>query len=76
MKKQYDTLVVTGMGNTIPRLVKEGDAEMEVTAWHSGHALDQLGVADKFIEDLSLGLIPSDEIQTKAQRLHEELRKP
>lgn len=76
MNKQYDTLVVTGMGDKVPRTVKDGTVEMEVRAWASGQALDRLAAADKFIEDLSLDLIPSDEIQTKAESVLEELRKP
>lgn len=76
MSKQYDTLVVTGMGNTVPRTLQHGGEAIEVTAWHSGHALDKLDKLETFVESLSLGLVEPEEIEAKAERLLEEIRKP
>ena len=74
--KQYDTLVVTGMGSTVPRELKHGDRVLEVTAWSSGHELDKCGKLEEFVENLSLGLVDDADIEAKAAALLAEVRKP
>lgn len=50
-ENQYDTLVVEGMGNTIPQDV----GGLRVVTWHRGHALDAKGELEEFIRKLSFG---------------------
>jgi hypothetical protein len=50
-EKKYDTLVVEGMGNQVPRAI----GEMRVAAWSSGHALDEKLEMEDFIRELSYG---------------------
>lgn len=51
MKTKFDTLVVEGMGNEIPRVI----GELRVAAWASGHALEDKLVMEDFIRELSYG---------------------
>lgn len=48
---KYDTLVVEGMGNSIPREV----AGMRVAAWGSGHALERSDELEAFIRAVADG---------------------
>ena len=48
---KYDTLVVEGMGNSIPREV----AGMRVAAWASGHALRNTEELETFIRAVADG---------------------
>ncbi|APC18578.1 hypothetical protein BLL42_23745 [Pseudomonas frederiksbergensis] len=50
-ENQYDTLVVEGMGNTIPQEI----GGLRVAAWHRGHALDAKCELEDFIRKLSYG---------------------
>ena len=50
-EKKYDTLVVEGLGNEVPRAIGEG----RVAAWSSGHALDDKLEMEDFIRELSYG---------------------
>ncbi|NMX60232.1 hypothetical protein [Pseudomonas sp. WS 5079] len=51
IETKYDTLVVEGMGNEVPRVI----GELRVAAWSSGHALDEKLEMDDFIRELSYG---------------------
>lgn len=51
METKYDTLVVEGMGNEVPRVI----GELRVAAWSSGHALDEKLEMEDFIRELSYG---------------------
>ncbi|MFC8831560.1 hypothetical protein ACFT9I_40195 [Streptomyces sp. NPDC057137] len=51
METKYDTLVVEGMNNEVPRAI----GELRVAAWSSGHALDQKLELENFIRELSYG---------------------
>ncbi|MGB4488703.1 MAG: hypothetical protein WBI95_24835 [Pseudomonas veronii] len=48
---KYDTLVVEGMGNSIPREV----AGMRVAAWGSGHAFERSEELETFIRAVADG---------------------
>lgn len=50
-KTNYDTLVVEGMGNEIPRII----GGLRVAAWSSGNALDEKAEMEEFIRQLSNG---------------------
>lgn len=50
-EKKYDTLVVEGLGDEVPRAIGEG----RVAAWSSGHALDEKLEMEDFIRELSYG---------------------
>ncbi|MCO7612905.1 hypothetical protein NJH83_21985 [Pseudomonas chlororaphis] len=50
-KENYDTLVVEGMGNDIPREI----GGLRVAAWSAGHAIDNMSELEDFIRDLSNG---------------------
>lgn len=49
--KKYDTLVVEGMGNSIPTEV----GGMRVAAWASGHALERSEELETFIRNVAFG---------------------
>ena len=51
METKYDTLVVEGMNNEVPRVI----GELRVAAWASGHALDAKLEMEDFIRELSYG---------------------
>lgn len=51
VKTKFDTLVVEGMGNEVPRII----GELRVAAWASGHALDERLAMEDFIRELSCG---------------------
>lgn len=51
IETKYDTLVVEGMGNEVPRVI----GELRVAAWSSGHALDEKLEMEDFIRELSYG---------------------
>ncbi|MDE1531653.1 hypothetical protein PVE90_18255 [Pseudomonas carnis] len=51
METKFDTLVVEGMSNEVPRVI----GEMRVSAWSSGHALDEKLEMEDFIRELSYG---------------------
>lgn len=51
METKYDTLVVEGMGNEVPRVIGEG----RMVAWSSGNALDEKLEMEDFIRELSYG---------------------
>ncbi len=51
METKFDTLVVEGMGDEVPR----GIGELRVAAWSSGHALDEKLAMEDFIRELSYG---------------------
>lgn len=51
METKFDTLVVEGMDNEIPRVI----GELRVAAWASGHALEEKLVMEDFIRELSYG---------------------
>ena len=51
---KYDTLVVEGLGNSIPREV----AGMRVAAWSSGHALKRSEELETFIRKVAVGQLP------------------
>ncbi|WP_313042112.1 hypothetical protein [Pseudomonas sp.] len=63
--KKYDTLVVEGLGNEVPRVI----GEMRVAAWASGHALDAKLEMEDFIRELSYGVV--DDPQQEAIELME-----
>lgn len=48
---KYDTLVVEGLGNSIPQEV----AGMRVAAWSSGHALRRSEELETFIRKVAAG---------------------
>ena len=48
---KYDTLVVEGMGNSIPSEI----AGMRVAAWASGHALSHSEELETFIRKVAYG---------------------
>lgn len=51
METKCDTLVVEGMGDEVPRVL----GELRVSAWSSGHALDQKLELEDFVRELSYG---------------------
>lgn len=51
IQTKYDTLVVEGMGNEVPRVI----GDLRVAAWSSGHALDEKLAMEDFIRELSYG---------------------
>lgn len=51
METKYDTLVVEGLNDEIPRVI----GELRVAAWSSGHALDEKLKMEDFIRELSYG---------------------
>jgi hypothetical protein len=51
MNAKFDTLVVEGMGNEIPRVI----GELRVAAWSAGHALEEKLAMEDFIRELSYG---------------------
>ncbi|MBC2658324.1 hypothetical protein H7A76_23025 [Pseudomonas sp. MSSRFD41] len=50
-KQSYDTLVVEGMGNSIPREI----GGLRVAAWSSGNALHHMSELEDFVRELSYG---------------------
>lgn len=50
-KEKFDTLVVEGMGNDIPREI----GGLRVAAWSSGHAINERSELEDFIRELSYG---------------------
>lgn len=50
-KEKFDTLVVEGMGNDIPREI----GGLRVAAWSSGNAIDDRSELEDFIRELSYG---------------------
>lgn len=50
-KESYDTLVVVGMGNDIPREI----GGLRVAAWSAGNAIDDRSELEDFIRELSYG---------------------
>ena len=66
-----DTLVIAGMGNTIPRIVMIDGQPVQVTAWHSGNALAAKDRMEDFIREVSYG--HTDDPQTAAADLMDEM---
>ena len=64
---KYDTLVVEGMGDSIPREV----ASMRVAAWASGHALQHSEELETFIRKVAAGqfLYPEQAAQDLMERM-------
>jgi hypothetical protein len=62
-----DTLVVTGMGSSIPRQI----GELAVARWHSGDALADKEKLEEFIRQVSYGNIGDP--QTAAADLMDEM---
>lgn len=64
---KYDTLVVEGLGNSIPREV----AGMRVAAWASGHALERSEELETFIRNVADGqyLYPEEEAKDLMERM-------
>ncbi|WP_028684114.1 hypothetical protein [Pseudomonas chlororaphis] len=50
-KENFDTLVVEGMGNDIPREI----GGLRVAAWSSGSAINDRSELEDFIRELSYG---------------------
>ncbi|AJO78735.1 hypothetical protein [Pseudomonas sp. MRSN 12121] len=50
-KETFDTLVVEGMGNDIPREI----GRLRVAAWASGNAINDKSELEDFIRELSYG---------------------
>lgn len=50
-KEKFDTLVVEGMGNNIPREI----GGLRVAAWSSGHTINERSELEDFIRELSYG---------------------
>ncbi|AVO60624.1 hypothetical protein [Pseudomonas chlororaphis] len=50
-KENFDTLVVEGMGNDIPREI----GGLRVAAWSSGNAINDRSELEDFIRELSYG---------------------
>lgn len=65
--KKYDTLVVEGLGNAIPREI----AGMRVAAWASGHALDRSEQLETFIRKVAAGqyLYPEERAKELMERM-------
>lgn len=64
---KYDTLVVEGMGDSIPTEV----GGMRVAAWASGHALERSEELETFIRKVAAGqyLYPEERAQDLMERM-------